>query len=239
MVTRRGKGLFGSRARKGKPHKASKHPYLRLNVMNFFLITSLLGLTAALPAVEPYSEISKHGRQAAPLVLQTAGGKLCPRRGCSSSSSSSSSTTSCSSGYSSSCITFYACSPCDAVQTVINRDNDLIPLINKHNFNAASVLVQPEARFSFLDEHNGICLRQGGPVKNMWLLYKDMGIFDIIQNVRYVEEDGSVEVRAVEVATYKDQSINVRDVTRVYTAKQGCDYKLNLLRATSFLCRTN
>lgn len=199
------------------------------------LITGLLACLALTGALPIDGESKRGPTAAAPLVLQEAD-KIHPRCLCSSSSSSSSS--SCSSS-SDSCITEYQCSPCDAVQTVINKDSDFLALLGKHNWNAASVLVQCGATFDLVDEHNGICLRQAGTINNMWLLYQKTSIFDIIQSVSYCERDGSVEVRAVEVAEYKGQSVNVRDVTRKYTSKQGCDYKLAHLSATSFLCRTN
>lgn len=196
------------------------------------LVTLLTSTLFALP-IEDEKRAGHHDHQM-PMVLRGAD-KIHPSCVCSSSSSSSSS--SCTSSFS--CITEYPCSPCDAVQTVINKDNDLIALINKHNWSAVSVLVHPDARFNVLDEHNGICLRQSGCIKNFWMLYKGVEIFDIIQNVQYIDCDGSVEVRAVEVSKYKGKTLNVRDITRTYRSSQGCDYKLSFVSGTSFLCRTN
>lgn len=186
--------------------------------MNFALLGALLlGAVAAQPAGEKRAAIRRSR-------------VCCPSSSVLPSSSSSAV----------SCFTEHMCSPCDAVQTVIARDADFLALLNKHSVEAAMVLVSCQgARFCFVDEHDGVCLKQSGPLKNMFQLYSGTKVFDIIQQVNYDEATGDVVVWAVEVASHRRRSVIVRDVHRTYRAELGCDYKLRFVQATSFLCRTN
>lgn len=190
------------------------------------MIFSLTFLLASL-------SILVHAHKGPEKVANIRRSRVCP-------SSSSSSSWSSSSSSSVSCITEYQCEPCDAVQTVISRDNDLLALINRNSWSAANVLIQPCARFTVLDDHNGVCLKQGGPFKNAYGLFEGAQIFDIIQSVNYDEGSGNVIVRAVELVDFGcEGKLNVRDVTRVWSSTMGCDYKLDFWSGTSFLCRTS
>lgn len=152
---------------------------------------------------------------------------------CSSSSSSSSSSDS------GSCFTTNFCRPCDAIQTVIDVDDQLLSLINAQNFAGVQVLCQPGGTFQCLDPYSGICLKQAGCIKNLWATcYKGVRVYDVIQSVNY-QEDGSVVVKAVEVTRTCDDMVKVRDMTRIYTTTFGCNYKLNAIHGVDFLCRTN
>lgn len=189
------------------------------------ILSALAALAVALPIAQGNPETELEA------VEKIRRSRICPKSSSSSSSSTSSDV---------SCFTVDFCRPCDAIKTVIDVDNEFLHLLNQHNYAAVSVLVQPDAKFAFLDEYECVCLRQTGCLKNLWSTTydKNVKVHNVIQAVNY-NENGSVTVKAVEVAKYKKQSVAVRDVERIYTSKFGCNYKLEQINAINFLCRTN
>lgn len=130
------------------------------------------------------------------------------------------------------------CDKKKALHTVFELDKKFVKYVNQQNLPALYKLITPNARYAMnqpLADAEG-CARVTGPLSQYLPDYIGLQLTTVFQDIVY-NQDQSVTIHVLDVLTSGTSTLIVQDVWRTYKSYQACNYKIDYLNGSNWVCK--
>lgn len=130
------------------------------------------------------------------------------------------------------------CDKKKALHTVFELDKKFVKYVNQGNLPALYKLITPNSRYAMNqpDADAPGCIRVTGPLSQYLPDYIGFQLTTVFQDIVY-NPDQTVTIHVLDVLTNGTSTLNVEDVWRTYKSYQACNYKIDYLNGSNWICK--